>query len=196
MVNACYIAEYNSMYVPAAMMEPPFLYSDNILTSYAGLGRILAHEMSHAVDSQGKEVDAGGLIRDWWTKKDKEVYEANQEKLKDLYQFYYPGLNVNLTLTENISDFIALRVAWTAYQDRWIKEFQKPVDKDNQHSFFEQLAYTRLFKAKKKYREYALKHDVHAPFDVRTNVPLLAFQPFLDLFGLKGYPEEKRPRFF
>jgi predicted metalloendopeptidase len=206
MANACYISEYNALYIPAALMQPPYLYTDNILTSYPGIGRVMVHEMSHAVDSQGKHIDSDGRMRDWWTPKDARQYNESAKKTIQLYSNYYSNpikkINGLLTLTENISDLMALRTSWFAYLNRWSLTFKKnQVPLEVQKKFFKQLAFSRMFKAGPKVRAQNLLDDPHSPPEARTNIPLSVSPPFYRLFGIKEsdnmfVPSNEWPRFF
>ncbi len=206
MANACYVSEYNALYIPAALFNSPYLDLDNTLNSYPGIGRVMAHEMSHAIDSQGKHVDSTGKLRDWWTQRDNKIYQNNAKKTIRLYSDYYKSeknkINGLLTLTENISDLIALRVSWCAYLSRWSITFKnEQVPATVQKKFFKQLAHTRMFKTSTKAQSINLKEDPHASPIARTNIPFSQCPAFYRLFNIEQddgmyRPMKDWPRFF
>jgi len=60
-VNAYYYPYDNSINFPAAILQSPNydINQPNYL-NYANIGRIIAHELNHAFDSQGKNYDSNG----------------------------------------------------------------------------------------------------------------------------------------
>ena len=81
---------------------------------------MIGHEISHGFDDEGSQFDAKGRLRSWWTKEDREAFEAacagwwaNTTPPEPL-----PGKHVNgkLTLGENIADLSGLQIAYQAYK--------------------------------------------------------------------------------
>jgi predicted metalloendopeptidase len=162
--NACYLSECNACYIPAALLPSP-----HHRPSYASFGRIVAHEMAHAFDSQGRHVDSHGRIRNWWTSRDNSMFHTYLKNVINLYQSSSP-VDGRLTLDENIADLIALRVSFDA--------FERHFPHTNTHMFFSEWVISQISYILPQYKMYALKHDCHAPAETRTNVPLSVFDPF------------------
>ena len=36
----------------------------------APIGGVIGHELTHGFDDQGRNIDAAGALRDWWTAED------------------------------------------------------------------------------------------------------------------------------
>ena len=120
-VNAYYNPLANEIVFPAAILQPPFfdLKADDAV-NYGGIGAVIGHEISHGFDDEGRKFDGKGVLRDWWTDEDNELFMARADALVKQYGAYspMPGMNVNgeLTLGENIGDLSGLAVAHKAYR--------------------------------------------------------------------------------
>jgi len=120
-VNAYYNAPLNEIVFPAAILQPPFFDMDaEDAVNYGGIGAVIGHEIGHGFDDSGSSFDGDGVLRDWWTDKDKEEFKARTAKLVDQYSAFAPfdDLNVNgeFTLGENIGDLGGLSIALQAYE--------------------------------------------------------------------------------
>ena len=79
-VNAYYNPNMNEIVFPAGILQPPFFNpkADDAV-NYGGMGAVIGHEMTHGFDDQGRQYDAVGNLRDWWSKQSAEEYnEASQ----------------------------------------------------------------------------------------------------------------------
>lgn len=81
-VDACYIPSFNEINLPAGILQAPF-YSINQSDSenYGGIGTIIAHEISHAFDSNGAKFDAFGNLNNWWTPADFAAFEQRTQAM-------------------------------------------------------------------------------------------------------------------
>ena len=43
--------------------------------NYGGIGVVIGHEMTHGFDDEGRNFDATGNLKDWWTKTDGENFD-------------------------------------------------------------------------------------------------------------------------
>jgi putative endopeptidase len=122
-VNAYYHPLKNEIVFPAAILQPPFFneYADDAV-NYGGIGAVIGHEIGHGFDDQGSTCDGDGMLRNWWTEKDREAFEERTRTLIDQYNALQPvqapGHHVNgqLTIGENIGDLGGLSIAFKAYQ--------------------------------------------------------------------------------
>jgi len=73
-VNAYYTPSENSIYIPLAYLQKPFIDLDERGIEYnlAHVGFTLGHEMSHCLDDLGSQYDYKGNLHNWWTKEDRE----------------------------------------------------------------------------------------------------------------------------
>ncbi|CAN0489863.1 unnamed protein product [Hapterophycus canaliculatus] len=120
-INAYYNPTMNEIVFPAAILQPPFFNMDaDDAVNYGGIGAVIGHELSHGFDDKGSKYDGDGNLRNWWTPKDREEFEARASGLVDQYNEFKPfdDMNVNgeLTLGENIGDLGGLSVSYAAYQ--------------------------------------------------------------------------------
>lgn len=118
-VNAYYDPQQNDINFPAGILQPPFW--DNQMddaVNYGGIGAVIGHELTHAFDDQGRQYDAAGNLRDWWTAQDAKAFEQRTQCLVKEYSSYTAiddvHVNGELTLGENTADNGGLRLAYMA----------------------------------------------------------------------------------
>ena len=59
------------------MLQPPFFDANaDPAVNYGGIGAIIGHEISHGFDDQGRQFDATGKLRDWWTAADADAFKT------------------------------------------------------------------------------------------------------------------------
>jgi endothelin-converting enzyme/putative endopeptidase len=121
-VNAYYDPQENGINFPAGILQPPFY--DNKMddaVNFGGIGAVIGHELTHGFDDQGRQFDAEGNLRDWWTEADAKAFEQRADCLVREYSgFVGPGdarLNGKLELGENTADNGGLRVAYMALME-------------------------------------------------------------------------------
>jgi endothelin-converting enzyme/putative endopeptidase len=132
-VNAYYDPLMNNINFPAGILQPPF-WDSNIddAINYGGIGMVIGHELTHAFDDQGRQFDANGNLRDWWTPADAKAFQERAACFADEYSNFTPvtgvHLNGKLTLGENIADNGGARVAFMALMNTIGANNQKKVD--------------------------------------------------------------------
>jgi putative endopeptidase len=121
-VNAYYDPQENDINFPAGILQPPFY--DNKMddaVNFGGIGAVIGHELTHGFDDQGRQFDAKGNLRDWWTDADAKAFEQRADCLvKEYSNFVGPGdarLNGKLELGENTADNGGLRIAYMALME-------------------------------------------------------------------------------
>lgn len=132
-VNAYYNPTTNEICFPAGILQYPFFdpKADEAF-NYGAIGVVIGHEMTHGFDDQGRQYDADGNMKDWWTANDAKGFD----KRAKLYSDYFdgievlPGLHANgkFTLGENLADHGGLQVAYNAFLNATAKKPLK--DKD------------------------------------------------------------------
>merc|ERR1719414_1716858 len=129
LVNAMYLPEENSIWIPLGIQEPPFFRAGTVESlNYGAMGMVLGHEMTHGFDNMGSKYDQDGNLEDWWTKETKDLFKEKYQCFIEEYdQFIYPqlkeipgfkgpyGVNGTQTLGENIADNGGIREAYRAY---------------------------------------------------------------------------------
>jgi putative endopeptidase len=110
--------------LPATIPQPPFFDpgADDAI-NYGGIGAVIGHEASHGFDDEGSQFDGAGNNKDWWTRTDREKFDARTAKLVAQFNDYAPikdksdaHVNGMLTLSENIGGLGGLNAAYDALQ--------------------------------------------------------------------------------
>ena len=189
-VNAYYNPALNEIVFPAGILQPPFFSakSDDAI-NYGGIGAVIGHEMTHGFDDQGRQFDADGNLKEWWTEADKKKFKERAQKVIDQYGNYIAvdelKLNGQLTQGENIADIGGVRIAWTALQEKWARE-GKPAPIDGftaEQRFF--LGWAQVWRS--NIRKEALRLRVltgpHSPAVSRVNGVVANMPEFFTAFG-------------
>ncbi|AUD01196.1 M13 family metallopeptidase [Spirosoma pollinicola] len=120
-VNAYYNPVNNEIAFPAAILQFPFFdFEADDAINYGGIGAVIGHEMTHGFDDSGRQYDADGTLRDWWTKTDADNFKKRADQVKE--QFFgfkvLDSIKVNgqLTLGENLADLGGLNIAYDAFK--------------------------------------------------------------------------------
>ena len=190
-VNAYYNPLANEIVFPAAILQPPFfdMKADDAV-NYGGIGAVIGHEVSHGFDDEGRKFDGKGVLRDWWTAKDNELFMARANALVQQYNAYSPiaGMNVNgqLTLGENIGDLSGLAVAHKAYLIALDGKEAPVLDGfTGEQRFY--LGWGQVWA--RKYRDdelrKRLKTDPHSPSEYRANGIVRNMPAFAKAFDVK-----------
>ncbi len=120
-VNAYYNAQMNDINFPAGVLQPP-LYDPKLddAPNYGNTGGTIGHELTHGFDDQGRQFDAKGNLRDWWTKGDGEQFEKRAQCIVDQYAGYtiIDDIKINSKLTEgeDVADLGGLILAYMAWK--------------------------------------------------------------------------------
>jgi putative endopeptidase len=201
-VNAYFNPLQNEIVFPAGILQPPFfdLEMDDAI-NYGAIGAVIGHEITHGYDDKGRQYDADGNLKDWWTAADAKEFEARAQKLVDQYNAYepVPGLKVNghLTLGENIADLGGVTVAFEALQRALAKDpsRRKVIDGFTpEQRFFLSLAQLWRTNTREEEARRLVTTDPHSPGQFRAIGPHVNLQEFYDAFGIKpGAPMYRAP---
>ena len=192
-VNAYYNSNMNEIVFPAGILQPPFFYANaDDAVNYGAIGAVIGHEMTHGFDDQGRQFDAKGNLRDWWTPKSAEEFEKRSAAIVQQYNEYepLPGLHVNgeLTQGENIADIGGVKLAYAALQkalDKHPEERAKKIDGFTpEQRFFLSFAAIWRQKIRDEDQKMRLTTDPHSPAQFRVNGPLSDLPEFQKAFGI------------
>jgi endothelin-converting enzyme/putative endopeptidase len=120
-VNAYYDAQMNDINFPAGVLQPP-LYDPKMddAPNYGNTGGTIGHELTHGFDDQGRQFDAQGNLKDWWTADDAKAFTDRAQCIVDQYAQYVIvddiRINSKLTLGEDVADVGGLVLAWMAWK--------------------------------------------------------------------------------
>ena len=192
-VNAYYATNTNQITVPAAILQPPFFDpAADPAVNYAETGATtIGHEMGHAFDDEGRQFDAKGRLRDWWSKGTAARYKVKADMLAAQFDKYepLPGVHIKgkLTLGENLADLGGLETAYAAYR-RYVARHGEPPVIDGftgDQRFF--IAYAQAWQGKR--REGALRQQLlsnpHSPEQYRVDGIVRNFDPWYKAFNVQ-----------
>ena len=201
-VNAYYNPNMNEIVFPAGILQPPFFYANaDDAVNYGAIGAVIGHEMTHGFDDQGRQFDAVGNLRDWWSKKSAEEYDKRRKAVVDQYSSYepLPGLHLNgeLTQGENIADIGGVKLAYAALQkalDKHPEERTKKIDGlTPEQRFFLSFAAIWRSKIRDEDQKLRLNTDPHSPAQFRVNGPLSNLPEFQQAFNIPDGSPMVRP---
>ncbi|RRD31521.1 endopeptidase [Streptococcus minor] len=180
MVNAYYNPQQNKIVFPAAILQAPF-YSleQSSSANYGGIGAVIAHEISHAFDTNGASFDEHGSLKNWWTEEDYAAFTERTDKVVaqfDGLDSYGAKINGKLTVSENVADLGGVACALEA---------AKQEANFSAREFFINFARIWRMKAREEFMQMLATVDVHAPGELRTNVTLTNFPEFHEEFEIK-----------
>jgi len=132
-VNAYYNPLQNNINFPAGILQPPYYNAgSDASANFGGAGAVIGHELTHGFDDQGRQFDARGNLKDWWTEADAKAFEERAQCFVDEYSSFTAvddvKVNGKLTLGENTADNGGLRISLMAYLARAATEGSKTLD--------------------------------------------------------------------
>ena len=121
--NNAYNGIMRDIVFPAGILQSPIFDANaDAAINYGAIGGVIGHELTHGFDDQGRKIDAGGELRDWWTAEDAASFKSRAARLSEQYSAFHPlpndadvHVNGDLTLGENIADLGGLTLALDAY---------------------------------------------------------------------------------
>lgn len=189
-VNAYYNPQFNEIVFPAGILQPPFFDAKaDDASNYGAIGMVIGHEMTHGFDDQGRQFDAEGNLKDWWTAEDAKRFAERGQALVKQYSGYLAvektPVNGALTIGENISDLGGLNIAYQA----WKKTPQGMSDAPSidgftpKQRFFLAFAQVWRFKSSPEYARMLAGLDAHSPARWRVLGTLVNVPEFTEAFG-------------
>lgn len=178
--NAFYNSSNNSINILAGYLQPPFYDSKATeATNFGGIGRSIAHEITHAFDAAGSEYDEHGTLNNWWTDADRAAYEVRTAAISEYYSRYEMGslgmVDGDLTLTENIADLGAMQCLSAIIGEN---------NTDGIRQCYTNLALCFRTKARDNYYRRMLA-DVHSPIPVRVDGLLSSMDAFYTAYDVQ-----------
>lgn len=200
-VNAYYNSRMNDINFPAGVLQPP-LYDPKMddAPNYGNTGGTIGHELTHGFDDQGRQFDAQGNLKDWWTKQDNEAFNTRAQCVVDQYAQYVVvddiKINSKLTEGEDIADLGGLILAWMAWKDQTKGEHLQNRDglTPEQRFFIGNAQWACENDRPENLRVNAIT-DPHSPGKYRVNGLVLNMPEFQAAFSCKsGQPMVKENR--
>jgi len=191
-VNAFYTPTENSIYVPLAYLQKPFIDLDERGIEYnlAHIGYTLGHEMSHSLDDMGSKYDYMGNLKNWWTKHDRTIFNHKVKNVINQYETFaaYDGIKMDASLStgENLADISGLAICSEYLRDFQLKNNDIiPIQYLSFEAFFVYIAIQARQKIYNKAIKAQLKINPHPMDKYRTNCPLARLKLFQSIYNIQ-----------
>jgi len=191
-VNAYYTPTENSIYVPLAYLQKPFidLEERGIEYNLAHIGLTLSHEMSHCLDDMGSKYDHNGNLHNWWTPEDRKKFNRKVKDVINQYETFakYDGIKMDAKIStgENLADISGFAICVEYLRDFQEKNYDiVPIKAVSFEAFFIYLAVQARQKIFDEAIQAQLKTNPHPLDKYRTNCPLARLELFRSLNNIK-----------
>ncbi|HEU4559863.1 MAG TPA: M13 family metallopeptidase [Longimicrobium sp.] len=188
-VSGSYDPQANILTYPAAKFQPPFFDPEaDDAVNYGALGSTIGHEIVHGFDDQGRQYDAAGNRRDWWTSEDAGRFEARAARLVAQYGEYVAvdtvHVNGRQTLGENIADLGGVTLSYYALQRSLRGKPRTTIDGlTPEQRFFISWAQNWRENVRDERLRTSARTGVHSPSRFRAIGPLSNMREFAQAFG-------------
>lgn len=189
-VNAYYNPSMNEIVFPAGILQPPFFdgKADDAV-NYGGIGAVIGHEMTHGFDDSGRQFDAEGNLKDWWSQESADRFKERSAGIVKQFNAYVAidELHVNgeLTQGENIADLGGLKIAYAALQKALVGASREKIDGYTpEQRFFLSWATGWRTNQRPEALRLQVNTDPHSPAKLRVNGPLSNLLEFATAFDV------------
>jgi endothelin-converting enzyme/putative endopeptidase len=194
-VNAYYDPQMNDMNFPAGVLQPP-LFDPKLddAPNYGNTGATIGHELTHGFDDEGRQFDAKGNLRDWWTKADGAAFEKRAACVAEQYAQYTVvddiKINSKLTLGEDVADLGGTLLAYRAWREATKNQRLAPVDGlTPDQRFFVGMAQWACGDERAESKRMSAITNPHSPDQYRINGVVANMEEFRNAFQCKpGQP--------
>jgi len=190
-VNAYYNPPMNDINFPAAVLLPP-LYDPKMdaAPNYGNTGGTIGHELTHGFDDEGRQFDAQGNLRNWWTPEDDKEFRKRAACVSDQYAQYTVvddiKINSQLTLGEDVADLGGLILAYLAWQEETKGQKLQPVDGlTPEQRFFVGFAQWDCGGDRPEALRRSARVNPHSPHEARINGVVVNVPEFAQAFSCK-----------
>jgi putative endopeptidase len=194
-VNAYYDPQMNDINFPAGVLQPP-LFDPKLddAPNYGNTGATIGHELTHGFDDEGRQFDANGNLKDWWTKEDAAEFQKRVDCVSTQYPQYTVvdniKINGKLTLGEDVADLGGTFLAYLAWKDATKNQNLQSRDgfTPDQRFFIGMAQWACGDERLESKRLHALT-DPHSPDEYRINGVVSNMPEFQQAFSCKiGQP--------
>jgi putative endopeptidase len=191
--NAYYNPSNNEIVLPAGIFAIPGKkdaeLDDALVYGYAAASTI-GHEITHGFDDQGRQYDADGNLKNWWTPSDDVAFSTRAKVIINQFNAFVPvdtlHVNGDATQGENIADLGGLLLGLDAFKKT---ETYKKGEKINGltplQRYFLGYAYAWMYNTRTERLAARIKTDVHSPARERVNGPMANIPEFYEAFDVK-----------
>lgn len=198
-INAYYEPTQNNINFPAGILQPPFYFSNgDDAVNYGGIGLVIGHEITHGFDDQGRQYDADGNLKDWWSAEDAKKFKERAQNIINQYNGYITAdtfhLNGELTEGENIADNGGLAIAYAAFKKTAQGKSNDKIDgfTPDQRFFLSHSQVWRIKTRKERLITMALTNPHSSPM-WRVNGPVSNMPSFYEAFHVLPADPMYRP---
>jgi endothelin-converting enzyme/putative endopeptidase len=191
-VNAYYNAQMNDINFPAGVLQPP-LYDPKMddAPNYGNTGSTIGHELTHGFDDEGRQFDAAGNLKDWWTAEDAKKFEEKINCVRDQYAQYVIvddiKINSKLTSGEDVADLGGTLLAYIAWREATKELKLQPADGFTpEQRYFIGFAQWACENARPEELRANAITDPHSPGKYRINGIVSDLPEFQRAFGCKA----------
>jgi len=200
-VNAYYSPQMNDINFPAGVLQPP-LYDPKLddAPNYGNTGSTIGHELTHGFDDHGRQFDAQGNLRDWWTKQDAAAFDQRAQCVVNQYAQYTVvddiKINSKLTEGEDVADLGGTILAWVAWKAATQSKTLAPREGlTPEQRFFVGLAQWACENQRPEELRARARTDQHSPGRYRINGVVVNLPEFQQAFQCKaGSPMTREDR--
>jgi putative endopeptidase len=191
--NANYSPSNNEITLPAAQLLIPGIKDEDVDDAMAYgyvAASVIGHEITHGFDDEGRQFDAHGNLKEWWTPQDSVQFTKRAQMLIDQFSGYVvlDSLHINgkATLGENIADLGGIVLGIDAFKKtKQYKEGKTINGFTPMQRFFLSYALSWLSHQRDEVLANQILTDVHAPAFLRVNVPFTDVPEFYAAFHIK-----------
>src|SRR2546427_64808 len=191
-VNPYYDAQMNDINFPAGILQPPlFSAESDDAPNYGNTGGTIGHELTHGFDDEGRQFDAQGNLRDWWTADDGKEFVQRATCISDQYSTYTIiddiKINGKLTLGEDVADVGGLILAYMAWKEHTKGQNLQPIEGlTPEQRFF--IGYGQSWCSNERDENKRLRAtvDPHSPEKYRANGVVSNMPEFQEAFHCKA----------
>ena len=197
-VNAYFNPQMNDINFPAGVLQPP-LYDPKLddAPNYGNTGSTIGHELTHAFDDEGRQFNAEGNLKDWWTKDDAKGFEDRINCLRDQFAGFVVvddiHINSKLTSGEDVADLGGTLIAYLAWKKQTETMRLTPVEGFTpDQRFFVGFAQWACENNREENSRLLAATNPHSPGMARINGIVTNLPQFATAFGCKvGQPMVK-----
>jgi len=199
-VDAYYNPQTNDMNFPAGVLQPP-LFDPKMddAPNYGNTGGTIGHELTHGFDDEGRQFDARGNLKDWWTKKDAAEFVKRAACISGQYSQYTVvdevKINGKLTLGEDVADLGGLILAYNAWKSATAVRKPEPLGGFTpEQRFFIGFAQWDCGEERPESKRANAITDPHSPEEYRINGVVSNMPEFAAAFSCKAGQPMVRPQ--
>ena len=192
MVNAYYRPTSNSIYVPGAYLQSPFidLNQKGIEYNLAFIGYTIGHELSHSLDDNGSKYDEDGNLNNWWSDHDRKMFNDKIKDVVNQYETFAKRDGIDFDASVGVGEDLA-DISGMALVEEYLLDFLKITGETDQvkrmklENFYTEIATQGRQVIYKKAIKSQLKINPHPLEKYRANCPLSRLELFRTIFNTK-----------